>query len=139
MLEIFGGRLVNESCGCSFMLAASKGHVNAPCVRGARPPPKIADRVPFFLPPFPPPRSLPWVKSLTSGGPTKFNEPQDAEFLLHSQGSAVSFNVVLSERFGITERCPMEWYEAGWHYYEQTRPADDRLSSLPTEWQRELA
>src|SRR5262249_34114410 len=33
----------------------------------------------------------------------------------------------------------MEWYEAGWHYYEQTRPDGDRLLSIPTEWQRELA
>jgi len=32
----------------------------------------------------------------------------------------------------------MDWYSAGWHYYEQTRPNDDRLSSLPAEWQREL-
>jgi hypothetical protein len=33
----------------------------------------------------------------------------------------------------------MEWYEAGWHYYEQAQADDDRLLSLPTEWQRELA
>lgn len=33
----------------------------------------------------------------------------------------------------------MEWYDAGWRLYEQSRAEGDRLSSLPTDWQRELA
>jgi hypothetical protein len=32
----------------------------------------------------------------------------------------------------------MDWYSAGWHYYKESRGDDDRLSSLPAEWQREL-
>jgi hypothetical protein len=37
------------------------------------------------------------------------------------------------------ERCSVDWYDATGKYHEQTFSRECRLSSLPEEWQRELA